>query len=138
MRSLLPPLGITIALLAVAATMPAMAGAQTYITQWGSSGNGNGQFISPYGVGTDASGNVYVVDNSLNRIQVFTSSGVYVTQWGSLGAGNGQFNGPLGVATDASGNVYVIDSSNIRVQKFGSLPTPTKSTTWGHLKSSYR
>jgi DNA-binding beta-propeller fold protein YncE len=40
-----------------------------YLTQWGSSGSGPGQFSGPYGVATDAAGDIYVVDTDNNRIQ---------------------------------------------------------------------
>ena len=43
----------------------------TAITQWGSSGSGNGQFNAPDGVAVDGSGNVYVADTGNDRIQKF-------------------------------------------------------------------
>jgi sugar lactone lactonase YvrE len=43
----------------------------TFITKWGSSGSGEGQFNRPENVAVDSSGNVYVGDTSNNRIQVF-------------------------------------------------------------------
>jgi DNA-binding beta-propeller fold protein YncE len=43
----------------------------TYLTQWGSFGQGNGQFAAPYGVAVDSGGNVYVVDAGHSRIEVF-------------------------------------------------------------------
>ena len=101
-----------------------------YLFQWGSAGNGNGQFNLPYGVATDNAGNVFVVDSYNDRVQKFTSAGVYVTQWGSYGAGNGQFNsGPAGLAVDAAGNVYVVDQGNYRIQKFSS--TGVYQLQWG-------
>ena len=45
------------------------SGADLY--QLGSSGNGNGQFWSPHGVTVDAVGNIYVIEASGDRIQVF-------------------------------------------------------------------
>lgn len=78
-----------------------------FITKWGKSGDGDGQFNSPKGVATDSSGSVYVVDNSNNRIQKFDSDGKFVTKWGeygfvSSGAGaEGKFNNPKDVATDS-------------------------------------
>jgi len=110
----------------------------TYLTQWGSAGSGEGQFNIPRGVAVDAAGNVYVADTDNHRIQEFTNTGNYVAQWGSEGSGDGQFSYPWGVATDAAGYIYVADTNNNRIQKFGHLPTPTKPTTWGRLKRTYR
>src|SRR5437773_3992887 len=101
----------------------------TFLTTWGSSGTGDGQFDFPFGVATDGSGNVYVADYGNDRIQKFDASGTFVTTWGSSGSGNGQFNGPGGVATDGSGHVYVADTNNHRIQKFDA--SGTFVTTWG-------
>ena len=103
--------------------------AVTFVTTWGSSGTGNGQFSTPRSIAVDASGNVYVADSGNNRIQKFSSAGVFITTWGSQGTGNGQFNDPRGVAVDASGNVYAVDSGNNRIQKFSS--SGVFITTWG-------
>lgn len=90
----------------------------TLISQWGSSGSGNGQFSFPTGIAVDSAGNVYVVDANNDRVQVFDSSGAYLHQWGSFGSGNGQFDNPWGIALDAAGTVYVVDKDNDRIQKF--------------------
>jgi len=42
-----------------------------YLTQWGAYGTGNGQFYYPWGVATDAAGNIYVADTFNKRIQKF-------------------------------------------------------------------
>jgi len=42
---------------------------------------GDGQFIEPYALATDASGNVYVVDTSNYRVQVFDGNGVFLSKW---------------------------------------------------------
>ena len=49
--------------------------ADTFFSKWGTSGTGNGQFVSPGYVARDAAGNVYVTDSGNNRIQVFTATG---------------------------------------------------------------
>ena len=81
--------GITLALVGFASILPATVGAQppVYLTQWGSPGSGKGQFSEPFGVATDAAGNVYVADRYNWRIQKFTSSGAFLTQWGAFGNG---------------------------------------------------
>jgi tripartite motif-containing protein 71 len=103
--------------------------APTFVLVWGSLGTGNGQFNQPVATAVDASGNVYVVDVSNERIQEFTGTGTYLRQWGSLGSGNGQFNGPGAIAVDSFGNVYVTDIGNYRIQKFTS--SGTYLTQWG-------
>src|SRR5689334_15471389 len=122
---------IMLACFALTCLFPAMVGAQppAYLTQWGTYGSGDGQFNGPYGVATDAFGNVYVVDQNNNRIQKFTSTGTYLAQWGTFGSGNGQFAIPAGIATDAAGNVYVADRDNFRIQKF--TGSGTYLTQWG-------
>ena len=88
------------------------------LSKWGASGNGDGQFGSPYGIDTSPSGLVYVADTYASRIQVFTADGAFVTKWGGYGGRDGQFVYPYGIATDAAGDVYVADTANARIQKF--------------------
>jgi hypothetical protein len=54
--------------LAMAQASPAFA-AFGFLTTWGSSGTTNGNFQAAFGVATDASGNVYVADCQVNRVQ---------------------------------------------------------------------
>jgi len=94
--------------LAASVRLPAVARAQApaYLAQWGTYGNGDGQFVAPVGVAVDVSGNVYVADGNY-RVQKFSSGGTYIAQWGTPGGGNGQFVSPFGVAGDVSGDVFV-------------------------------
>src|SRR3990170_5870152 len=56
----------------------------SFITSWGSTGSGNGQFNAPGpGIAVGQTGYVYVVD--LWRIQKFSSNGTFITKWGSQG-----------------------------------------------------
>jgi DNA-binding beta-propeller fold protein YncE len=101
----------------------------TYITQWGTQGTGNGQFNNPQDIAvSDSTGEVYVTELGLNRVQKFDSNGGYIAQWGTQGTGNGQFNNPRGIAV-VTGDVYVVDSGNSRVQRFKSWGDYV--TQWG-------
>jgi uncharacterized repeat protein (TIGR02543 family) len=91
--------------------------------QFGSYGNGDGQFIQPLGIAVDSSGYVYVADSLNDRIQKFYSpppglNYVFHAKWGSFGSGDYQFWTAHEVCVDSSGAVYVADFGNNRVQKF--------------------
>jgi RHS repeat-associated protein len=96
----------------------------TYNSMFGSAGSGNGQFQFPTLEALTSSGNVWVSDSTVDRLQEFNEKGEYVTQFGSLGTGIGQFKFPFGVAINkTSGNIYVSDRENYRVQEFSSTGT---------------
>ena len=102
----------------------------TYLSSFGSYGNGDGQFWEPWGIGVDwRNGIVSVVDSRNHRIQQFNRLGTFIRSWGTRGDGDGQFESPKGIAVDDDGNVYVADAGNYRIQKFDS--SGTFITSWG-------
>lgn len=70
-------------------------------------------FNRPSGVAVDASGNIYVADESNNAVkEILAASGFTTTV--TLGGG---FASPFGVAVDASGNVWVADQGNSLIKE---------------------
>jgi DNA-binding beta-propeller fold protein YncE len=106
-----------------------------YLMKFGSRGNGEGQFSSPWGIAVDrVRGYIYVVDSANFRVQKFDPSGEFIMQWGSFGSNDGQFYFPRGVAVDPTdGAVYVVDMGNHRIQKFDTSTNvlPQLLTKWG-------
>jgi tripartite motif-containing protein 71 len=98
----------------------------SYLGQVGSYGNGDGQYYDATGLAVDSSGNVFVTDSVLDRVQVYNSNGTYVTQFGSgFGSGSGQFSQAVSVAVDQWGNVFVSDAGNSRIEEFSLIPEPS-------------
>jgi tripartite motif-containing protein 71 len=87
--------------------------------RWGRWGRDNGLMAWPRGLGVDSSDNIYVTDESNNRVQKFTSGGAFLTTY-SKGKGSqlGKMNSPKATVVGPDGNVYVSDEYNSRVQVF--------------------
>ena len=94
----------------------------------GISGSGNGQLGEPVGLTVDSSGNVWVADESDDRVDEFSATGTYVRQVGSKGTGNGQMIEPTGVAI-SEGEIYIVDYGNDRVEEFS--PTGSYLSQFG-------
>ena len=92
-----------------------------FVTEWGSRGTGDGQFLRPHDLefGKDDK-YLYAVDRDGNRIQVFDKNGTYLFKFGKKGQGDGQFLVPYGLDVDDKGNVWVADRGNHRIQEFDS------------------
>jgi len=86
-----------------------------FLSTFGSSGAGDGQFDSPSGIAVGSDGNIYVADTFNNRVQIFNSSGVFQST-----VGVGDLLVPYGIAVGSGGNIYVADTLNDRVQVFDS------------------
>ncbi len=93
------------------------------VAQFGGAGTGNGKFDFPAGVSVRANGEVLVVDQNNDRIQVFTNSllGWQYSRKFPLGSG-GMFGGPSGrsqaLFVDAAGRVFVADAMQGLVKVF--------------------
>ncbi|MCH8988077.1 MAG: NHL repeat-containing protein [Chloroflexi bacterium] len=91
---------------------------EEYVTEFGSYGEGDGQFIWPVGIALDQDTNVYVTDEWRHRITKFNKDGEYVSHWGVHGSADGELDRPAGIAIGQDQTVYIVDSRNNRVQKF--------------------
>ena len=79
----------------------------------------DGSLVWPTAIALDREENVYVADEWLNRISIFTKDGEWIGKWQEKpGDGDGEINRPSGLAFDANEDLYLVDSMNHRVQKF--------------------
>ncbi len=100
----------------------------------GYSGDGgaatSAQLWNPTGVSVDGSGNLYIADESNQRIRKVDSTGNISTFAGNGSAGysgdgsaatSALLNRPSGVSVDGSGNLYIADTYNHRIRKVDSM-----------------
>ncbi|MEI6075843.1 MAG: hypothetical protein WCS94_09735 [Verrucomicrobiota bacterium] len=91
----------------------------SYLGQWGGTGAGDGQFDFPAGIFVRTNGEVVVVDQNNDRVQIFTNGG-FARKF-SLGSG-GMLGGPSGrsqaLLVDGLGRAFVADTLNGVVQVF--------------------
>ena len=77
-----------------------------FLFQWGTPGNGPGEFDLPHGVALD-SHRVYVADRSNARVQIFDMNGTFFTQWKSEDLGR-----PYAIAFGKNGTSFVADGGD--------------------------
>ena len=106
---------------------------EEYLGEFGTGGTEAGQFWWPSALAFDAEDRLYVADEALNRITVFSNSGELLGTWGEPGAAPGQLNAPSGLAFDAGGHLLLTDSGNHRLQKF--TPSGALLECWGERGS---
>ena len=89
-----------------------------YYGSFGKFGDGRGEFIWPAAIAAGPDGRVYVTDEHLQKVMVFSYDGEFIDEWGRGGSRPGELDTPSGMTTDADGNLFISDTYNHRVQVF--------------------
>ena len=90
-----------------------------YLSEFGSCGDGPGEFDTVHGLGIDRDGRIYVADRSNDRIQVFEGDGTWVATWPDVAS-------PACVWVDDKNTVWVCGRTTNRMLQYD---------TEGHLLS---
>ena len=97
-------------------SMPSIPGSEVYRGTFSRYGDGDGELIWPVGIALDSDENIYIADEWMNRISIFSNSGAFQNSWSTQReGGHGRTSG---IAIDLNDDVYVSDSVNHRVCKF--------------------
>ena len=77
-----------------------------------------GPLLWPTSIALDKEGKVYVADEWLNWISIFTPDGQFLGRWGKPGDEHGEIDRPAGITFDQDDHLYIVDSLNNRIQVF--------------------
>jgi invasion protein IalB len=116
----------------------------------GSSGDGGqataAQLSTPVGVAVDASGNIYIGNQTAHRVRKITASTGVISTAAGTGiaafsgdggqASSAQLNDPWASTVDGSGNVFIADLNNHRIRKI-TASTGVMSTIAGNGTSGF-
>ena len=91
---------------------------EEYLFQFSSGGKEGGQMMWPVSIALDKDEQVYISDQGLNRISIFSKDGNFLDKWGTRGRGEGEFDRPAGIVFDEDDNLLVVDGMNSRVQRY--------------------
>ena len=76
-----------------------------FLTSFGETGAGPGQFRDPHALAMDSRGRLFVGDRANNRIQILDQEGNFLEEWT-------QFGRPSGIFITADDTIYVADSES--------------------------
>jgi len=75
--------------------------------EWGTKGQGDGEFNLPHGIAIDSRGRVIVCDRENERLQLFDARGDFISAWKGP-----QLGKPYGIATAPDDHVFIIDGGS--------------------------
>ena len=104
---------------------------EEFLGEFGTGGTAHGEFWWPSSLVFDSSDRLYVTDEALNRVTVFSTTGDVLNVWGEAGAAEGQLDHPSYIVRDVDDNLLISDSGNHRIQKF--TTDGRFLDTWGAL-----
>ncbi len=81
-----------------------------YLSEWGTKGDGPGQFNLVHGVAVDAQHRLYVSDRGNNRIQVFDANGKFIEAWNNARTSH--------IIPTQDGGIWAVAGENNRLVKF--------------------
>jgi len=95
--------------------------------------------VGPGSMAGDATGNLFVIDQTGKRVLGYDAAGSYLGAWGREGSGPGELQMPTGLGVGAADTLWVLDSSNQRITLLprepegepASVPFPQGSTMMG-------
>ena len=76
----------------------------------------DGATIWPTAITVGPDGKVYLADEYLNRISIYSPDGEYLAKWERPGEGNGEWQKPSGLVFGKNDTLYLVDGGNHRVQ----------------------
>jgi sugar lactone lactonase YvrE len=104
----------------------------------------NARLYHPTGLAFDSTGNLFIADQSNNRIRKVDTNGIITTVAGKSGSGssgdggaatNASLNSPQTVGFDAAGNLYIAGYTDCRVRKVdasGIITTVAGNGAWAY------
>jgi hypothetical protein len=81
------------------------------VSEFGSVGDGPGQFDLIHGIGVDRDRRIYVADRENDRIQVFTENGEFIEEWPEV-------TNPAGLFIDDNESVWVVSATLNRLIQY--------------------
>ena len=96
--------------------MPTSPGDEEYLGTFSRYGDGDGELIWPAGIALDSDENIYIADEWMNRISIFSKFGDFLGKWSTRG--DDRSNRTSGIAFDPDDNLFVVDSLNHNIRKF--------------------
>ena len=83
-----------------------------FVMEFGTKGNGQGQFVLVHSVAIDAAKHLYVADRNNNRIQIFDENGKYLDEWDNI-------RSPAFLQISADGkSLWLTSNAEDRIAKF--------------------